>query len=220
MNRPDATWARVFIGGQEWRFAKTMPQWPHWYIVRREGNRAADFDRLASLIEIHGEDDRWGSEIRRYLRFGDFKYWVVGYVINRSEPISSAEVRGKGERWLRAQSKMRNRWEIPSEIEQRLRRTFRVCAYCRGAMEAHLGVIGCPGTKATIEHLNRHGPFYWSEGLKEEDLVIACARCNASRGKRRLVDWFSSTYCIEREINSATIAGQVQNYLRTRRSTR
>jgi hypothetical protein len=105
MNRTDVSWASAFIKSQDWHFSTTMPQWPHSYIIRGEGNRAADFDRLAALVKRHGEDDKWGRETRRYLRVGDFKYWVMGEVINRGEPIPSSEVRRRGEEWLRRHRK-------------------------------------------------------------------------------------------------------------------
>ena len=101
------------------------------------------------------------------------------------------------------------------EIERRLRRQFSVCAYCRRPMKRYQNVVGCPATKATIEHLNRHGPFYWSMRLREGDLVVACARCNASRGRKRLVDWFGSPYCRRRNIGPLTVHARVRRYLRT-----
>lgn len=114
---------------------------------------------------------------------------------------------------------MANRWGIPEDVLSRLNRDFKTCAYCRGKMKAYCGVIGCPGDKATIEHLNRGGPFYWPE-LNEEHLVIACSRCNASRGCKRLADWFASSYCHERGIRVKTVAARVKKYLRTRLAKR
>jgi hypothetical protein len=108
-----------------------------------------------------------------------------------------------------------NRWQIPEQVAARLRKRFAVCAYCGRPMKAHKGVRGTPGDKATFEHLNRKGPFYWSQGLQEEDIVIACARCNASRGTRRLAEWFASPYCIQQAINERTVANEVRRYLRT-----
>ena len=104
---------------------------------------------------------------------------------------------------------------IPREVERRLRRRFSVCAYCGGPMKTHRGVLGCPADKATIEHLNRNGPFYWTEGLREKDIVIVCARCNSSRGRKRLHDWFQSPYCRARGINASSVALEVRRYLRT-----
>jgi hypothetical protein len=67
-------------------------------------------------------------------------------------------------------------------------------------MNSYLGTLGSPKDKATIEHLNRKGPFYWDDGLKVEDLVICCGSRNSSRGTKKLSDWFNSKYCVERGI--------------------
>ena len=105
MNRRQLQSARDFIKTQNWRFAKTMPQWPHWYIVAGEGNRSREFGRFATLIERFGENDRWGQQTLRYLRVGNYKYWVMGEIINRAAPIPSSEVRRRGEEWLRKHGK-------------------------------------------------------------------------------------------------------------------
>ena len=109
---------------------------------------------------------------------------------------------------------MANGFAIPRDVETRLRARFKTCAYCGGRMKAHLGVVGTPGDKATIEHLNRRGPFHWADGLKEEELVICCGRCNSSRGRKRLVGWFASEYCRTRGITAKTVVPDVQAYLR------
>jgi hypothetical protein len=109
---------------------------------------------------------------------------------------------------------MPNQWQIPTDVEARLRRLFKACAYCRLRMRAHRSVIGVPGDKATIEHLNRLGPFLWSKGVAEKHVVIVCGRCNASRGRQRLIDWFTSTYCVSRGITAGTVASRVRQYLR------
>ena len=40
----DEEWLRGFIRGAQWGFAKTMPESPHWYTLRR-ANIAVDFER-------------------------------------------------------------------------------------------------------------------------------------------------------------------------------
>ena len=107
---------------------------------------------------------------------------------------------------------MANRWQIPHEVEIRLRRTFKVCAYCGRNIKAYIGVTGCFRDKATIEHLNRNGPFYWSDRLQEKHLVVVCHQCNASRGKKRLSEWFKSSYCLNNKINARTVAARVRQY--------
>jgi len=66
----------------------------------------------------------------------------------------------------------------------------------------------------TIEHLNCDGPFYWSDGLQPEDIVICCGSCNSSRGAKKLTEWFTTRYCIEKNINAKTVAAPVRTYLR------
>lgn len=87
-------------------------------------------------------------------------------------------------------------------------------------MQAHPGVKGCPKDKATIEHLNRKGPFRWSQGLQEDQLVLCCGACNSSRGSKLLTLWFSSSYCREKGVSAATVAEEVKQYLQTVASTR
>ena len=51
--------ARAYINSMDWKFARTMPQWPHCYVFREDGS-ARDLDfLLASLknlaMQIRGE---------------------------------------------------------------------------------------------------------------------------------------------------------------------
>jgi len=110
---------------------------------------------------------------------------------------------------------MPNQWQIPHDVELRLRREFTRCAYCGRTFRAPIGLRGTYATKTTIEHLNRHGPYRWSKGLKENDLVIVCGRCNSSRGLKRLSVWFTSPYCVTHRIGASTVADRVKQYLRT-----
>jgi 5-methylcytosine-specific restriction endonuclease McrA len=111
---------------------------------------------------------------------------------------------------------MANKFRIPADVERALRARDTACAYCWKKMKRYLGILGSAKDKATIEHLNRKGPFYWNHGLKVEDLVICCQSCNSSRGTKRLSDWFKSDYCVERHINSTTVAAPVKAYLKRR----
>src|SRR6266480_1644833 len=109
--------------------------------------------------------------------------------------------------------RMANQWQIPQDVELRLRRKFKACAYCGRRFKVRIRLKGMSGEKATIEHLNRRGPFYWSDGLKESHLVIICGRCNSSRGIKRLTDWFASPYCRSLRIGPSTVAARVKQYL-------
>ena len=41
---------RAYINSMEWKFAKSMPQWPHWYVLREDGS-AREFDFVNRLIK-------------------------------------------------------------------------------------------------------------------------------------------------------------------------
>ncbi len=67
---------------------------------------------------------------------------------------------------------------------------------------------------ATIEHFREEGPFYWNDGLKEEDVAICCHACNSRRGKLNLPRWFITPYCVERGIDENTVAEPVRAFLK------
>ena len=48
----------------EWKFAKSMPHWPHWYVLREDGS-AREFDFVNRLIKKFGYPDKWGSRTKR-----------------------------------------------------------------------------------------------------------------------------------------------------------
>ena len=108
---------------------------------------------------------------------------------------------------------MSNKFGIPEEIEQRIRCKDKVCVYCLKTM-----IYPCTGNKqrdwATIEHFREKGPFYWKEGLKEEDLAICCGSCNSSRGKNKIRDWFKTMYCLNKKINEKTVEQAVKEYIK------
>lgn len=109
---------------------------------------------------------------------------------------------------------MANYFGIPEDVEAEIRARDIYCAYCQGEMKEHNGAKGTPFDKVTLEHLSFDGPFYWKDGLQKEDIVMCCGRCNSSRGKKRLVDWFNSSYCIGRGINLSFVSESVKDFLR------
>jgi hypothetical protein len=107
-----------------------------------------------------------------------------------------------------------NKFQIPIEVEQRIRERDKNCVYCNKKMiKPEIGYRRCDW--ATFEHFREQGPFYWSEGLKEEDISICCSQCNSSRGKKSLLDWFESPYCKKRNINIKSVADPVKYFLKT-----
>lgn len=107
------------------------------------------------------------------------------------------------------QKHVSNKYGIPEEELEKIRQRDRVCVYCHGSMKEYPHTAGTPADKATIEHLNYLPP--WNN---PNTVVICCGRCNSSRGKKKLLDWFKSPYCIERNICETTVTEPVKDYVR------
>jgi hypothetical protein len=103
---------------------------------------------------------------------------------------------------------------IPDRVLSELIARDKSCVYCQKTMIYTYQARNCKDF-ATIEHLKFGGPVYWSEGLREDGIVICCMSCNSSRGSKKLTDWFKSRYCIDRNINTDTVAESVKIYLQS-----
>ena len=63
---------------KEWRFAKTMPQHPHWYTLRKDWSDPAEFEAIVQFIRDHGHKRRWGRATYTYLDIDGMQYWTMG----------------------------------------------------------------------------------------------------------------------------------------------
>lgn len=91
----------TFIATVTWRFAKTMPQWPHWYVMKAwNPGREAEFMELVRRVFEEGRDEQWGTgEHERTVRYyyaGGYKYWVMDPTIEATDLINRARTDGKG----------------------------------------------------------------------------------------------------------------------------
>ena len=68
-----------FINTSQWRFAKTMPQWPHEYVVRNwRPDKEPVFERFVMLIRDQGYDAPFLDHATyRYLEIDGCKYWTM-----------------------------------------------------------------------------------------------------------------------------------------------
>ena len=102
MTRPHSVDAvEKFIAEVKWRFAKTMPQWPHWYVMEDwNPGREAEFGELVRRIFEEGRDEQWGTgkweRTVRYYYAGNYKYWVMDPTIEETDLINRARIDGKG----------------------------------------------------------------------------------------------------------------------------
>jgi len=94
MNKDEfSTAAKLFT----WTYAKTMPQCPHWYIVRGKTADDATYFAMFRTIEDRGVWRDWNGVPQQYLHPGDgYYYWKMTDDINESIIINRAkEVRDR-----------------------------------------------------------------------------------------------------------------------------
>ncbi len=95
--------ARGYIIGARWKFAKTMPQWPHEYTIRGWAlDREHEFVAFVGLIRRGGEVRPWPRDAQHprythtYLVIDGWQYWTMGAPIERTTVINRARVNSPG----------------------------------------------------------------------------------------------------------------------------
>jgi hypothetical protein len=84
---------RGFVGKRNWRYAKTMPQWPHEYTVRRFDDPQEDqalFEKAVFFIRAHGElrtfEPTGKSSV--YFNIDGRQYWTRGFLLRSGRGTS------------------------------------------------------------------------------------------------------------------------------------
>jgi len=91
---------RQFVKSAQWTYAKTMPRWPHEYIVRSRVDEEL-FERTVKHIRANGYEGRFYRRTITYFENNDFLYWTMGApvhettIINRCRTEDSFEHRLK-----------------------------------------------------------------------------------------------------------------------------
>jgi len=75
------------IEENNWTFAKTMAEIPHYYIVRDNlsENDKKLFDEFAEFINKNGYIEKFYSKQYTYYNIGNYKYWAIDNILNRAE---------------------------------------------------------------------------------------------------------------------------------------
>ena len=68
---------RAFVDEATWTFAKTMPEWPHEYIVRERVDEQLFVD-LVGHIRAHGRSGRFYERVIVYYEEAGLVYWTMG----------------------------------------------------------------------------------------------------------------------------------------------
>jgi len=86
---------KKFIVTRHWRYAKTMPQWPHEYTVRRYDDPQEDqtvFEEAVAFIRAHGERRTFEptGESSVYFDIDERQYWTMGAPVAETIIINRA----------------------------------------------------------------------------------------------------------------------------------
>lgn len=91
---------KQFVDKEEWTYAKTMPEWPHEYLVREQVDEEL-FKKLVIHIRENGYEGRFYSKNITYYEEERMVYWTMGApiekttIINRCKKEDSFEYRKK-----------------------------------------------------------------------------------------------------------------------------
>jgi hypothetical protein len=91
---------RTFVDESAWTFAKTMPEWPHEYIVRERVDEAL-FEELVRHIRAHGSEGHFYRRVLIYYEEAGLVYWTMGApihettIVNRCRSEDTYESRAK-----------------------------------------------------------------------------------------------------------------------------
>ncbi len=91
---------RRFVNDERWTYAKTMPDWPHEYLVRERVDEEL-FERVVKHIRSNGYEGRFYQKKITYYEEAGLVYWTMGaslnetIIINRCRKEASFEYRSK-----------------------------------------------------------------------------------------------------------------------------
>jgi len=76
----------------KWVFAKTMPETPHFYTLRRTWSDEKKFESIVEFIREQGIKEKFEGKEYIYLYLGDFKYWTMGEAVKDTILINRAKI--------------------------------------------------------------------------------------------------------------------------------
>ena len=88
---------KEFIEFSRWTFAKTMPEWPHEYIVRDRVDPAL-FEALVHHIREHGFEGAFYDRVLTYFAHDGLLYWTMGNPVEKTTIINRCREEGSYER--------------------------------------------------------------------------------------------------------------------------
>ena len=78
---------KAFINSSKWTYAKTMPLWAHYYIVRSSDNEAI-FVKTVEYIRSNGYEGRYYETKNMHFDDDKYSYWTMGDPIEETTIIN------------------------------------------------------------------------------------------------------------------------------------
>lgn len=75
---------------KQWTFAKTMPQNPHEYTLRKKWTGDVPFEAVVQFIRDHGYKVRFGRSDYMCFDIGEHRYWTMGAPLSDTILINRA----------------------------------------------------------------------------------------------------------------------------------
>lgn len=75
-----------------WIYAKTMPEHPHWYTLRKQWDNDSDFVEVARLIREHGYKEKFFKTWFTRFDLNGMKYWTMGAPLDITILINRAHI--------------------------------------------------------------------------------------------------------------------------------
>lgn len=70
--------AAAAILRSEFQFAKTMPDSPHWYTLRKKWNQPLDWEAVVQFIRDNSYREKYGKAWYKKMNINGHKYWTMG----------------------------------------------------------------------------------------------------------------------------------------------
>lgn len=75
---------RDLLLAAEYKYAKTMPRFPHWYTLKSTWEDPEDFVRVVEFIRMHGYNEPFFRRPLIRLNIDDMKYWTMGDTLDNT----------------------------------------------------------------------------------------------------------------------------------------
>ena len=73
-------------------FAKTMPQSPHWYSVRKNENADVNFNKVVQFIRDNGYVTQFKGRDYTCFNYNGFQYWTMGAPVHETTILNRAKI--------------------------------------------------------------------------------------------------------------------------------